>query len=204
MKRSTGWVIGVALLISACGRTPVYTERYYRLDSVLSDVTAMVEAPDLLVEPFEAHGIYAERPLVYQRPEGRGALEQFSYVFWSEQPARMLSDDLSNSLRRAFGEARVHARSSRVRAQYVVRPRLRRLDFVITAEGARAEFAAEFVVTNEARQPRFVLEYARSRELPEVSAQSFADTAGALAAEASRQLIERLSEAFVAERASGS
>ncbi len=194
-----GLLLSLLFLCTACSRAPVYSERYYALDGALPEATpVMADAPDVRVEPFEAHGLYTERQMLYRRPEGGGALERYGYVFWTEQPARMLSDGLQSSLRYVLGQDRVHTRSSRVRARFVIRPRLRRLVMHLHPDGARAEFAVDFVVTDEARQPRFVVEFSQARPLPEPTAAAFAQVSGDLAAQATRELIERLSAAFSA------
>jgi ABC-type uncharacterized transport system auxiliary subunit len=195
----TGLLLSMLFLCAACSRAPVYTERYYALDGSLPEATPMDDAPHVLVEPFEAHGLYTERQMLYRRPEGQGALERYGYVFWTEQPARMLTDGLHSSLRRVLGDDRVHSRSSRVRARFVIRPRLRRLEMHLHPDGAKAEFAADFMVTDEARQPRFVFEFAQTRPLPEPTAAAFAQVSGALAAQATRELIEHLTASFAAQ-----
>lgn len=191
------WIIAALVsLLAACASRPHYTERYYHLDSAIPEGTTMADAPNVLVQPFDAHGLYAERQLIYRRPEGKGAMEQFGYLLWSEQPALMLTDGLESSLRTALGSEQVHGRRSRVQPQYIVKPRLRRLDFHLDPEGARAEFAADFVVTDEASEPRFVLEFAQARALPVATAEAFAEMAGRLAAEANRELIQQLAREF--------
>ena len=196
-------LIGLAgLLLSACASGPVQTDRYYRLESVLADASPVADPPYVSLEPFEAHGIYAERPLVYRRPAGQGALEQFAHLFWAELPTRMLSDGLDRSLRGVLGDEHVHGRSSRKRIRYVVRPRLRRLDFCLDPEGqeaARAEFATDFLVTDEAREPRFVVSFSQTRELAAPTTAEFVRVVSAMAAEANRQLIQRLAEEFPRE-----
>ncbi|WP_420465859.1 ABC-type transport auxiliary lipoprotein family protein [Panacagrimonas sp.] len=186
----------LAWLLTACAARAPYTDRYYHLDSAMAEVAAMADAPHVMLEPFDAHGLYAERQLIYRRPEGKGALEQFGYLFWSEQPTRMLTDGLEASLRAAFGDQRVHGRRSRQRAAYIVKPRLRRLEFHLQPEGAKAEFAADFVVTDEALEPLLVVRFAQTRLLSAPTAEAFADMAGQLAAQANRELIEQLAAEF--------
>lgn len=181
--------------LSACATQPLPADLHYRLDSG-AEVAAFPAAPALLVESFDAFGLYAERPLIYRRAEAQGAVEQYRHQFWIEPPALMLSDGLRRSLRNAFGDAKVHPRNARERAAYVIKPRLRRLDQVIEATGVRAELAVDFLVTDEAHAPRFMLQFEESQRVDSDAPAAFAAAASELAARANAKLVERLSREF--------
>ena len=182
-----------SLLLSACAAQTVPSDRYYRIAlQALDPIKPLADSPQIMLEPFQASGVYAERALVYRRPEARGALEQYRQQFWLELPALMLTDSLRQALRKAFGDERVQARDARVKVAYVVTPRLRKLDQILGPEGARAEYEVEFVVTDEDNETHFVERVDLVSPLADTHPQSFADAVGRMAAQANQQLIDRL------------
>lgn len=185
------------LLVAGCASRPLPAELYYRLDSAVPGPPAVSDAPAVLVEGFNAHGLYAERPLIFRRPQAQGALEQYRHQFWVEPPAQMLADGLHRTLRQALGEARVQPRSARTRADWVVRPRLRRLEQVLDgAGGSVAEYAVDYFVTDESNAPRFVLSFEEKMASADDSPAAFAKTASDLAVKANLALLERLRTEF--------
>lgn len=181
--------------LSACATQPLPADLHYRLDAA-AEIATLPTSPALLLESFDAFGLYAERPLIYRRADAQGAVEQYRHQFWIEPPALMLSDGLRRSLRNAFGDAKVHARNARERTAYVIKPRLRRLEQVIEPTGVRAEFAVDFLVTDAAHAPRFVLQFEESLRVDSDAPAAFAAAASELAAKANRRLVERLVQDF--------
>ncbi len=186
-----------AALLAACAATPTPPDRYYPLlppspapDSVVAQPSAV------LLEPFDAFGIYGERNLIYRRPEAGGALEQYRHQFWAEPPTLMLGDGLKMALRSALGPTRVHGRETRARPDYLIRPRLRRLVPRIAPLGSRAELAIEFSVVDQSNEPRFVLLFEESQAAAGNSPEAFVAAASALAAQANARFIKRLAEEF--------
>jgi ABC-type uncharacterized transport system auxiliary subunit len=186
-----------ALALVACAGKPLPAELYYRLDAAVRDVAPIPGAPAVLIEGFDAHGLYAERALIFSRPEAQGALEQYRHQFWVEAPATMLADGLRRSLRQALGEGRVQPRSARERADWILRPRLRRLQQVLDGQGgASAEYAVDYLVTDESNAPRFVLSFEERAAAADDSPAAFAKAASELAIKANRALLERLRTEF--------
>lgn len=186
----------LAVLCAACAVQPQPVDLHYRLEGFASAAVLPADAPSVLVEPFDAFGLYAERPLMFRRAEAGGAVEQYRHQFWIEPPALMLGDGLRRTLRAALGEAKVHPRNARDRAAYVIKPRLRRLEQMFDASGARAEFAVDFLVTDEANAPRFVLAFEQIQPIASDSPAAFAKAASELAAQANTKLVERLALEF--------
>lgn len=196
MKRWPLLLLALCAFVSACAVQPRPVDLYYRLDGVAQAAPFAADAPSVLVEPFDAFGLYAERPLIFRRAEAQGAAEQYRHQFWIEPPALMLSDGLRRSLRTALGDAKVHPRNARERAAYVIKPRLRRLEQVVEPGGARAEFAVDFLVTDEANAPRFVVTVEEAQKVASDSPAAFAIAASELAAKANLKLLERLVQEF--------
>lgn len=184
-----------ALALAACAAAPMPTDRYYRVDSV-AEVQPLDHAPTVRVEPFDAAGLYAERQLIYRRPEAQGAFEQYRHQFWIEPPGLMLGDGLRASLHKALGESRVLGRNSRTRADFIVRPRLRRLEQLIEVGQARAAYGVDFLVTDEDNDPRFVLSFDETQTTARDTPDQFVAAVGQLAAKANARLVERLAQEF--------
>jgi ABC-type uncharacterized transport system auxiliary subunit len=188
-------VVLLGLIIAGCAAAPVPVDRYYRLSVPVPAVAPLAKAPDVRVEPFEVHGIYGERALL-SVDGALGVAVQYQHAFWAEPVALMLGDALVASLRAAVGESRVHGRGSRSRPDWVVEPRLRRLEQRIDIGAALAVYAVEFVVEDEAGAPRFVLSLEESAALASTDPADYAAALATLAAAANAKLIERLIREF--------
>lgn len=182
-------------LLAGCAAPQVAPDRYYRLDGAAA-ATRVAQPLDVMVETFDAYGVVAEQQLLYRRPQAGGAVEQYRQQFWAEPPARLLTDGLLATLRSALGDAQVHGRNSRTRADWVLRPRLRLLEQRLDADGPKAQLAIDFVVTNENNEPRFVLGFDQTRALASTAPGDFARAASELAAQANLRLVERLAQDF--------
>lgn len=198
MKRLA--LLFVPMFCSACAVQPLPADLYYRIDSAASAASLPASAPSVLVDAFDAFGLYAERPLIFRRAEAQGAAEQYRHQFWIEPPALMLSDGLRRTLRTALGEVKVHPRNARERAAYIIKPRLRRLEQVVDTSGARAEVAVDFLVTDEANTPRFLLSFEESQPTASDAPGAFATAASELAAKANARFVERLAQEFAAAK----
>lgn len=185
----------LTLLLSACAAPQVAPDRYYRIESA-AEAPKVAQPLDVMLESFDAFGVVAERQLIFRRPEAGGAVEQYRQQFWAEPPARMLTDGLLATLRTALGAEQVHGRNSRTRADWVLRPRLRRLEQQLDADGAKAHVAIDFVVTNENNEPRFVVVFDQTQPIESATPEAFARAAQQLAAKANLRLVERLAQDF--------
>lgn len=185
----------LTLLLSACAAPQVAPDRYYRIESA-AEAPKVAQPLDVMLESFDAFGVVAERQLIFRRPEAGGAWEQYRQQFWAEPPARMLTDGLLATLRTALGAEQVHGRNSRTRADWVLRPRLRRLEQQLDADGAKAHVAIDFVVTNENNEPRFVVVFDQTQPIESATPEAFARAAEQLAAKANLRLVERLAQDF--------
>ncbi|HKY89410.1 MAG TPA: ABC-type transport auxiliary lipoprotein family protein [Nevskiaceae bacterium] len=192
--RSTG-VLVAALTLSACAATSLPVDRYYRIGAATRHPAAP-HSQSILVEPFEARGVYAERALLFQEAGSGSAMRQYGHQFWIEPPAAMLDAALAAALRGAFGEANVHARVSRERPDFQVQPRLRKLEQVIEDGQARAAYAVDFTVTDRDGRPRFVLSFDESEPAATAGPDTYVAALDVLVARANARLVERLATAF--------
>lgn len=191
MKLARLAALSGAMALAGCASQVASPDRFYRLDSPASS-SAAAQGPAILFEGVHATGIYAERALVYRRPEAQGALEQYRQQFWAVPPAEMLDDGLRNALRAAFGAAQVHGRDTRADVALVISAQLLRMEQVLDAQGARAEYAVRFVATDMHRQPRWVLEVAESQPARSAHPADYVAALGELAVRAQQQLVRRI------------
>jgi uncharacterized lipoprotein YmbA len=192
MIRARWWPLAV-LVVAGCASSPLPVDRYYRIDAPVPAAASASSTAAILLEPFEARGVYAERALLF-RDAGEGvALRQYGHQFWTEPPSLMLDDALTASLRAAFGESRVHARASRERPDLQVRPRLRKLEQVIDGGHGAAAYAVEFTVTDQDGRPRFVVSFDETEAAQTAGPDAYVKALDALVARANAKLVERLS-----------
>jgi len=167
MKQS---LLLLALLLQACSSLPPPpADRYFRLSSPPAAATPpSTGLKRIQVESFEAHGVYAERPLLFRAGGKAGATQQYRYDLWSEPPAKMLRDILVDHLRAQYSAERVWTSEARAPADFVVRGRLRALDQLLEGGSARGLLDLEFVVTDAEANVVAVSEY--SEEIAAASA----------------------------------
>lgn len=186
------FVLGLAL--AACSSTPSQPQRYYGLAAV--PVEGPLEFPAMIViGAIEAYGVVAERPLLYRSSADSRALAQYHYSLWREPPAIMLRDALVGHLRAAFGAARVLAVDTRLRPEYRVRTRLKRLEQVLGNKASRAVLALEFTVTGAQDELLFVLDFAEETAAAGLSVEDHVAALEGLMAKACRELEHRLVQA---------
>ncbi|MBK8159258.1 MAG: membrane integrity-associated transporter subunit PqiC [Rhodospirillaceae bacterium] len=121
-----------ALLLGLAGcfgsAPPVPKEQYFRLISssdpapVGNPLSGTVEVP-----PFKAEGVMGERPLLFTQDNGM-KLEQRNYAYWTDPPPAMLRDQLIAFLGAAKLADQVVPSELRVKAQYRVEGRIKRLE----------------------------------------------------------------------------
>lgn len=194
--RLAGCLVAAALTC-ACASAPLPVDRYYRIEVAAAPGITVAGTEPILLEPFEALGVYAERALLYQ--EAGPAMRQYGHQFWSEPPASMLSDALAATLRAALGASRVHTRATRERPAIQVRPRLRKLEQVLGADGARAAYAVDFTVTDRDGRPRFVLSFDETEPAATSGPDTYVTALDVLVARANARLVERLASELARE-----
>ena len=109
---------------------PVPRDHYYRL---------LVSSPEafylqnrltgvMRVELLQADGLLRERPLLYSESGASHEVQQHNYHYWTDAPPRMLQDQLVSYLRRSNIARSVVTPDMRVRADYQVSGKVKRLE----------------------------------------------------------------------------
>lgn len=185
--------LGVAAAggLAACAMNPPPADRYYRIEPAAPGL-AREFSSRVLVENVESAGMYAERPLVFQREEAGGALEQYHYHFWSESPDLLLTDALVRYLRAALGAGQVFGAGSRVDPDLIVRARLRKLDHRLAAGAVRSVLAVQFTITDARRNAVSVVDFEESAPAGNGAPAEHVQTLNQLSAQAFARLAEQL------------
>lgn len=184
-------LLAIVTLAAGCASDPPPPDRYYRLEPVAA-TPAGAWNRRIVVQPFEAHGVYSERALLFRRQAAGGtALEQYNYHYWAEPPALMLGDLVTDHLRGAFGERQVYRSSSRVRPDIVVRPRLRNLVQVLDPQ-PQALLSIQFTVTDDLNAPLLVVEFDEAAALPGTAPRDYIEAINRLAGQAAQRLAAQL------------
>lgn len=122
----------VAPLLAGCfGQAPpLPRDHYYRIlvphqtgDRAGPVLTGVVSVP-----PLEADGLLRERPLLFSATGAAHEMQQHDYHHWSDPPTRMLQGELASYLRQSrFGETVVTS-DIRIRPDFEVVGRIKRLE----------------------------------------------------------------------------
>ena len=99
MKRFHLLLVIACLCLSACGSAPpVPVDRFYRLWPVSVQPQSKAGWGTLVVQPFHAESLYAERPIVYSDAGSLRQLRQYHYHLWLYPPAQLVREHLVTSL----------------------------------------------------------------------------------------------------------
>ncbi len=160
MKRLSFIVLALAGLTGCLGSAPpVPRDHYYRVmvappSRAAASQTASIEGAAILGRPgsgadivafpgvlsvaqLEAEGLLRERPLLYSTTGSATEMQQHDYHYWMDPPTRMLQVQLVDYLR-ASGLARsVVTPDLRIKADYEVNGRIKRLERLLGGGPAR-------------------------------------------------------------------
>lgn len=191
MRLAHAAVLLLAAGIGGCAGDPPPPDRYYRIE-VTAPAKGAAALQTLLVDAMQAHGIYAERSMLY-RATAEGPIERYYYHHWAEPPDMMLGDALATYLRAMHGEQQVFEPAARVRHDIVVRTRLRRIEQIREAP-VRAALALRFTVSDAQNKPLFTLDFEEEETAADGSVMAYADAVDRLAGRAFAALAARLQE----------
>ena len=103
MNRLTALFLSIVLLLAACGSVPpAPIDRFYRLQPVSVSPATRLLPGAVLVQPFRADSLYAERPVIYSEETSARQLRQYHYHLWLYPPAQLVHEHLTGSLGRAL------------------------------------------------------------------------------------------------------
>lgn len=128
----TGLAVAGALGLAACGVVePVPRDHFYRLQVVPPAGVADGRPPAegaALVPPFDAGGVLNQRALLWTR--GGLQLQQYSYHFWTDSPAKLFQEALVATLRAADSFERVATPPFRQRPDWLINGALEHLELI--------------------------------------------------------------------------
>ncbi len=127
-------VLALALVLTACGSAErVPEDQFYRLSAAPpSKPAAKPLFPGTIeVDRFVADGLTAGRPIVYSEAGKPYQVKEYHYHFWTQPPTVMLRDELVTYLRRAKVASTVVTPEMRVRADFVLTGKIRRLEKIV-------------------------------------------------------------------------
>lgn len=132
-----------ALALAACTAAPVPKDQFYRLTAGAPASTAASSVLDgvLMIDRPIADGVYSERALVLSRANDRSMIEQYHYHYWAEPPASMLQQQMVDFFRAAGLARQIVTPELRVRNDFALTSKIRRMERVI--DGARPMVALE-------------------------------------------------------------
>lgn len=127
-------VLALALVLTACASAPpVPEDHFYRLQvAPPSKPAAKPLFPGTIeVDRFVADGLTAGRPIVYSEDGKPYQVKEFHYHFWTQPPTVMLRDELVSYLRQAKVFSTVVTPEMRVRVDFVLTGKIRRLEKIV-------------------------------------------------------------------------
>lgn len=135
------------LALAACATQAPPPDMFYRIEPA-APATRFAKPPlpgVLEVQRLTAEGVLDERAITFVAKEG-GALSHYKYDLWSETPGLMLQDRLSRFLAGAGVADRVLTPELGVLADWTLRGKLRRLEYI--ADGSKVAVGMELGVVS--------------------------------------------------------
>jgi cholesterol transport system auxiliary component len=122
--------LALLLAVAACAAPPAPRETFYRLDNAAAPAPfAHPLLPGILqVDRVETEGVLSERAIAYQ--SGPGALQRYTYDFWTEAPSLLMQDQLARALQSARVAGTVVTPDLRVAPDWILRTKLLRFEQV--------------------------------------------------------------------------
>lgn len=154
---------------------PIPRDHYYRILVPLP--TAAVDAPSLpgivSVPPFEADGLLRERPLLFSPGGQPHELQQYVYHYWTDPPPRMLQDQLTVYLRQSRLAREVVTPNLRIRPDFEVIGRIKRLERLLGGASPRVAVELELALIGLSQDRLLVIQtYAAERDAQDNSVQA--------------------------------
>jgi len=143
------WAVLVLMpVLSACASAPpVPEEHYYRLQAEFAStpMSHKLFAGTIEVEPLVGEGLVNERFIVYSERDKPNQLKAYHYHLWNETPSIMLGSELISFLRASNVAGQIVTPALRVRADYVLNGRIKRLERIV-GESNRTMIALELAL----------------------------------------------------------
>ncbi len=125
------------------------------------------------VAPLEADGLLRERPLLFSTSQRPHEVQQYVYHYWSDPPPRMLQDQLAAYLRQSRLASAVVTPSLRVRPDFEVIGRIKRLERTLDGASPGVSVELELALIEPAENRLLVIRsYAAARTAQDTSVQA--------------------------------
>ncbi len=140
--------------VSGClgSAPPVPRDHYYRILVPAPDAAASGRRlPGVLsIQLFEADGLLRERPLVFSATGRSHMMQQHDYHHWTDPPTRMLQGQLAGYLRKSGLAETVVTPDLRVRPDFLINGRIKRLEHVLGGGSPRVFAELELALIRRA------------------------------------------------------
>ena len=152
----------IAPLLAACFGSvpPVPRDHYYRLlVPGPGERSAAPPFPGIMtVELLQADGLLRERPLLYSESGESYELQQHDYHYWNDAPPRMLQDQMVSYLRRSGVARAVVTPDMRVRPDFQISGKAKRLERLLGGGPPRVFVEIELALLRVADETLFVVD----------------------------------------------
>jgi ABC-type uncharacterized transport system auxiliary subunit len=143
-------ILFVTPLLASClgAAPPVPRDHFYRLVvSGPAETSRQALLPGVLtIEPLQAEGLLHERPLLYSQSGKSHEVQQHDYHYWTDAPTRMLQDQMVAYLRRSGIAESVVTPEMRIKADYRLAGKAKRLERLIGGGPPRVAVELELVL----------------------------------------------------------
>lgn len=163
MNRIFGISLAISALLSltACfgSQTAVPPDNYYRLriDAPVAQ-TGQPSLPGVLsIAALDGDGLVRARPLLYTDQDKSHAVRQHNYHYWADSPTRLLQGELVSYMRRRGAAISVVTPQMRVRADYELVGKIKRLERVLGKSGSHVAVELDLAVIRQSDR-RLIIE----------------------------------------------
>ena len=159
----------LTLLLAGClgSAPPVPRDNFYRLmlpAPVAGDASPLFQGV-VEVGLFQAEGLLRERPLLYSESGEAHRLQQYDYHYWSDAPPRMLQDQMVAYLRRGGHAQTVVTPELRIRSDFLISGRAKRLERLLGDGPPRVVVEVEIALIRVADDKLLVVDSYATEEL---------------------------------------
>ena len=161
MKRILTLTLLAPILAGCLGSAPqVPRDHYYRLlVPTPPPQTTQAALPGVMtVELLQADGLLRERPLLYSKSGQSHELQQHNYHYWNDAPPRMLQDQMVAYLRRSNVARLVVSPDLRIRPDYQVSGKAKRLERLLGGGPPRVFVEIELALLRVADESLLVVD----------------------------------------------
>ncbi|KPJ89019.1 MAG: hypothetical protein AMJ53_16135 [Gammaproteobacteria bacterium SG8_11] len=145
----------VVLLVNGCVNQPTVPQDYfYRLPAIHpgSPLDSKLIDGAVLVDQFDADGVYRERPLLYVDAERPLEVLQYHYRHWIQIPTQLIQDNLVDYLREVNISNSVERYSSGRRQDLLIKGRLHKFERLVNEGRYMAVVEIEMELRKKSQQ----------------------------------------------------